>query len=260
MANGERRRHPRRPATLWVRVVGADARAHLRRGNISASGIFIAVNTGVGPPGSILGLEIATEDRRLAVRLRARVVRVVTVQDERPDVALVGVAFEFFNPDEAQQQALDAIIAQLAVPPAYAVQQAGLPCQIAADEATAERTDATIQDLGVVGMVLETSWSLKPGDPLTCFLQAPASGQSVALTGYVTAVVPPPEGGPGTTFRVTVSFADPPSPQANEQRIAAEGMSITDALGTLLDEALSATSATTPEPSPAPAAPDSRRR
>ncbi|MBM4363004.1 MAG: PilZ domain-containing protein, partial [Deltaproteobacteria bacterium] len=77
----ERRRAPRLPSELWLRVHGVETRARLRSGDLSARGLHAVLDLPVGGPGDLVSLRLGTADRRQGVEVLARVTRVLREDD-----------------------------------------------------------------------------------------------------------------------------------------------------------------------------------
>lgn len=82
----EGRRSARFLSELWVGVHGHDETPVLRRGDLSASGIYYETDRAVGEPGAVVWLYLASPDKKRDIELMAHVVRTVYQGGEGAEV------------------------------------------------------------------------------------------------------------------------------------------------------------------------------
>jgi|GEM_PF-6562151 len=110
----DRRRGGRVRCQLWLKIGGVDQSLVSRLGDISGTGIYVESDEGVGEPGTICPLRIASHDRRMAIDLLGRVVRVVSVSDLSQPSPMFGIAFEFMLEGELAKEEVRLIVREIA--------------------------------------------------------------------------------------------------------------------------------------------------
>ncbi len=217
MGPSELRRAPRFKATLRVQIIGVDTASVVRRGDLSASGIFIDIDREIGPLGSMQRLLLQEENGKNAVTVLAQVVRVATVEDFWKGRSIAGVALQFLFEEEvagagraptsrpaAESERLAQLIRALME---QAARQGGVPVQgwRGNVDAGAGRSAAALQDLDVRGLVLETERAVEKGRSIRIELPGATDEETLTLEGRVVDCTPD-EGAPGR-FRARVAFA-----------------------------------------------------
>lgn len=114
METTDRRRGGRVRCQLWVKIGGVDDALVSRLGDISATGIYIESDRGVGAAGTVCPLRIASQDRQMAIDLLGRVVRVVSVSDLEHVPAVHGIAFEFLLEGDVAKEEVRLIVREIA--------------------------------------------------------------------------------------------------------------------------------------------------
>lgn len=103
------RRSNRVNSSLWVRIGGLDDSARMRRGNISLTGLYVAVDEPVGSPGDLVWLSLASADKKHSARVMSRIARVVRQDDVRRGALIIGAAFEFLPVMQPQRSIVDLV-------------------------------------------------------------------------------------------------------------------------------------------------------
>jgi hypothetical protein len=105
----EARRASRIECDLWVRVGGVDGAARPRTGNISVTGLYVAIEEAVGSPGDLVWLSVGSIDKARTAQTMARVTRVVRQDDLHRGAAVVGAGFEFLPIEQPQAEVVDLV-------------------------------------------------------------------------------------------------------------------------------------------------------
>ena len=231
----ERRRDARFFASFWVSIAEVADAAELLKGSLSASGIFFRTDKDVGRPGTVRLLQIATADRRASVEVMAHVVRVISYDDLLQGRVVGGAAFEFLLGTERQRNQVEQFIREVAEDQLH--EPGGLPLDYSfpAQVNDDDRQPATVSELSLGGMVIETGWPVKPGEAIRAEIHTSGSQRSVHLAGR--AVASQRADGEGERYRVAVRFGDGrqegPCPSENP------GSSVAEAMDSLLEEVTS---------------------
>jgi hypothetical protein len=200
------RRGARIATRFLVAVEGVDPAPVLRKGDISATGIYFETERDVGEVGTVQSLALASLDRSRSVRVMAHVVRTVKLAD----VAgrhLSGAAFEFMpESDEAAAHVHEFVRRVLSVrksgdPPSIAPRLGARVTDVAPD--FGDERDASVQSVSVRSMVLETSWAIRPGEHLRVDIVAPGMTRRLRLDGMAVRVEPRP--GSPTRYDIEVA-------------------------------------------------------
>ncbi len=105
----EARRASRIECDLWVRVGGVDPAARARSGNISVTGLYVAIDEAVGSPGDVVWLSLTSIDKARSAQTMARVTRVVRQDDLHRGAAVVGAGFEFVPLEQPQAEVVELV-------------------------------------------------------------------------------------------------------------------------------------------------------
>lgn len=201
-AGPESRRSARIAGGFWVAVEGVDAELVLRRGDISATGIFFEIDLDVGPVGTVQWLHIASLDRTKIIHVMAHVVRVVSLADVQREIR--GVALEFMpESDDAAAKLCDLVKHVLETP-----QRDGKVPQISPRmQARSDNRTADVSELSVKTLVIETDWSVPVGEPVRVEIIARGVKRPIRLEGQAVSVLPAVAGGP-KRFRIAVRMKE----------------------------------------------------
>jgi hypothetical protein len=199
----ESRRSARIASGFWVAVEGVDAELVLRRGDISATGIFFEIDLDAGPVGTVQWLHIASLDRTKIIHVMAHVVRVVSLSDVQREIR--GVALEFMpESDDAAAKLCDLVKHILETP-----QRDGKVPQISPrmQARSADNRTADVSELSVKTLVIETDWSVPVGEPVRVEIIARGVKRPIRLEGQAVSVLPAVAGGP-KRFRIAVRMKE----------------------------------------------------
>lgn len=186
MKGPESRRSARVGGRFWVAVEGVDAEMIPRPGDISATGIFFETDLDIGPVGTVQWLHIASPDKTKSAQVMAHVVRHVRLSDIHHDLA--GVALEFMpESDDAAARLADLVRYILEVP-----QKSGTPPHITprVEAREEEKGPASVKELSVATMLLETDWSVPVGEPLRVEIIVKGGRQPIRVEGQAVSVKP----------------------------------------------------------------------
>ena len=201
MNGPESRRSARITGGFWVAVEGVDAEMVLRRGDISATGIFFEIDADVGPVGTVQWLHLASLDRTRVAHVMAHVVRVVSLADVHREVK--GVALEFMpESDDAAAKLCDLVKHVLESP-----QRDGKVPQIAPRMTAAGPGSVEVKELSVNSLLLETDWSVPVGEPVRVEIIAKGVKRPIRLEGQAVSVLPAVAGG-AKRFRIAVRMKE----------------------------------------------------
>jgi hypothetical protein len=201
-AGPESRRSARIASGFWVAVEGVDAELVLRRGDISATGIFFEIDLDVGPVGTVQWLHIASLDRTKIIHVMAHVVRVVSLADVQREVR--GVALEFMPESDDAAAKLCELVKHILETP----QQGGKVPQISPRmQARSDNRSADVSELSVKTLVIETDWSVPVGEAVRVEIIARGVKRPIRLEGQAVSVLPAVAGGP-KRFRIAVRMKE----------------------------------------------------
>jgi hypothetical protein len=199
----ESRRSARIAGGFWVAVEGVDAELVLRRGDISATGIFFEIDLDVGPVGTVQWLHISSLDRTKVIHVMAHVVRVVSLADVQREVR--GVALEFMpESDDAAAKLCDLVKHILETP-----QRDGKVPQISPrmQARGPDNRAAEVSELSVKTLVIETDWSVPVGEAVRVEIIARGVKRPIRLEGQAVSVLPAVAGGP-KRYRIAVRMKE----------------------------------------------------
>lgn len=201
MSGVESRRSARIAGRFWVAVEGVDAEMTPRHGDISATGIFLEIDTDIGDVGSVQWLHIASLDKVRTCHVMAHVVRHVSLSDLHRD--LNGVALEFMpESDEAAANLCDFVRYVLDHPEAPGPTPHIAPRVRAVPEAVQGETD--VKELSVNTLLLETDWSVPVGEAVRVEIIAKGVRRPIRLEGRAVSILPA-RGGPGKQKRYRIA-------------------------------------------------------
>jgi hypothetical protein len=236
------RREPRFKIRLWVQVTGIDPEPVLREGDISASGLYFALDHHIGEIGSMQRLVLREEDDTLGVVLLARLVRVSSVEDLWKGRVITGAAFQFAFAEEVVQGEARTSCAPLSQ--AKSIQRLlrkvvekssredGVEVTaVRAKVVSGSEENTAVRDVSLRTMALETDYSLSEGETIRVEMPAHGFQDRVAFDGHVVASEPLAVDDK-TRFRVIVRFGNKP---ANDAELGALGESLDDAFNALFD-------------------------
>jgi hypothetical protein len=244
----------RMPASFRLRIAGVDEAPAVRRGDISQTGLYVEYDRSVGPPGSVQWLEIGLPGDDRSIELMARVVRVATIDDLWKGRQIAGVAFEFMRAESSEMpprdrrsqrpvasseepwEALVELI-QAVARDRLRRESVALDEPLPARVTGAPDVSASVQNLSLRGMTLETAWQVDEGEQVRLEVPGPDGAQSARFVGRARRCRG--KEGEGPPFLVDVEF---------EERLpdgtTAEGSSMADVVGALLEEVLAPRPAT----------------
>jgi hypothetical protein len=175
----EARRGARVTTRFLVAVDGVEFELTPRTGDISATGIYFETDAEVGDVGTVQWLHLVSTDRARSVRVMAYVVRKVMLSELGGGTAS-GVAFEFMPENDDTAAAVHELVRHV-----LAMRHEGAPPHIRPriDAHVGEDETATVRQLSVKSMVLETSWAMEPGEHVRVDIVAPGMTRRIRLDG-----------------------------------------------------------------------------
>jgi hypothetical protein len=235
------RRAPRFKIRLWVQVTGIDPTPVLRDGDISASGLYFALDHHIGDVGSVQRLVLRAEDDNAGVVVLARLVRVSSVEDLWKGRLITGAAFQFAFAEESLPGGTSTSCAPLSEAKSIqrllrkvvesSTQEDGVEITAVRGTVTSGEEQTAVRDVSLRSMALETDYSLSEGETIRVEMPAHGLHDRVAFDGLVVASEPMAVADK-TRFRVVVRFGQKP---ANDALPAGQGESIDDAFNALLE-------------------------
>jgi hypothetical protein len=239
----EQRRGARFPAHLWIRVADVTPVAELCWGNISISGIFFETERDFGNPGDVHLLSLANPDRSLSIDIMGKVIRVLAFDDLWKGTVIAGVALEFLVESDSQRDEVAQFVRALSTghPMDYRF-SAQVEGQGAAEH------QATIRKLDLDGMLMETDWPITTGETINVLIAAPASGETIHLSGRTIKARPATLENGSSVYQVEVRFAMSPQAEAASAIQQPAGTSISEAVEILLTEAIAGPKPMIPRP------------
>lgn len=202
-AGPESRRSARIAGGFWVAVEGVDAELVLRRGDISATGMFFEIDLDVGPVGTVQWVHVSSLDRTKVIHVMAHVVRVISLADVQREVR--GVALEFMpESDEAAAKLCDLVKHILESP-----QRDGKVPQISPrmQARDPDNRTAEVSQLSVKTLVIETDWSVPVGEAVRVEIIARGVKRPIRLEGQAVSVLPAVAEGP-KRYRIAVRMKE----------------------------------------------------
>lgn len=205
----------------------------LRRGNVSATGLFIEVDRALGMPAAMQTLTLCTEDQLRQLDVLTQIARIVTVDDAWRGRAVCGMAYAFCPEDEKKRRDLEELVR-------HAVQTAvrndpmtrvdhRLLAVVAEKPLTAAAKSFSLQS-----MTLETDWPVFEGETIRATLEAPDSRRRFKIAGVAkkTQAIEVPG---AMRYRVDVQLNEVSEPTEEPERPAS---SLDDAFSVLIDRAV----------------------
>ena len=221
----ERRVGARVRAALWITVRGLHHEPRLVTGDVSLSGVFFEVDHSLGKVGSILALEMATEDRQHMVEVMAHLVREVRCDDLYRGETVAGVAFGFLFHSTDQRQDLEQFLRAIYSQQRDVQVNVGMAARITEEHQPVR--EAMVRILSLDGMVIETDWEVEAGESLQVEVTAPASQTVVHMEGQVVACSRSIHRDGTTAYSIQMQFAEAEArPEDDEPipRVASEAL------------------------------------
>lgn len=165
IAPPEKRRAPRIPAELLVKIEGFHSDYHRVRGNISGTGLLLELASAPGRPGDLEILHLCTIDRERRVTVMGQIVRCVTVDSLDTRDPTLAVAFRFMRERGEIRLALEDLIEQL-VEDHRLSEALSVDHRFGVEVHPPKETPkaATVFRIHVNRMLLETTWPVNLGD------------------------------------------------------------------------------------------------
>lgn len=203
------RRSARVATSFWVAVEGVDAEPARRIGDVSGTGIYFEMDREIGDVGTVQWLHVSSADRARSVDVMACVVRTIALQDQRGKFH--GVALEFMPESDAAAESLYELVR-------YVLSLRGEPLPTTQprlvsrlDLGAPGSADATVRQLSVRSIVLETSWAVALGEVVKIDIVPPGSAKTLQLRGRATSVMAPPT--PEARYQIEVEVdVEKPAP------------------------------------------------
>jgi hypothetical protein len=173
------RRSARIATQFAVCIDGIDDAPVLRAGDVSTTGIYFETDKEVGGVGTIHWLRVTSADALREVHAMAYVARTVKLQDAH-GARLAGVAFEFMPESEDAIEQLNEFVRYVFSVRNHEGEDPRVTPRL---KARAEDGPATVRELSVRSMVLETSWAVQPGEPVRVDIVAPGMTRRIRLEG-----------------------------------------------------------------------------
>lgn len=210
MSGVESRRSARISGRFWVAVEGVDAEMLPRHGDISATGIFLEIGEEIGDVGSVQWLHIASLDKLKTCHVMAHVVRHVQLSDLHRH--LRGVALEFMpESDEAAARLCEFVRYVLDHPePAGPTPHIAPRVRAAATRPShPPEAEASVRELSVNTLLLETDWSVPVGEPLRVEIITKGGRRPIRVEGQAVSILPARGGAPGQKrYRIAVQVKE----------------------------------------------------
>ena len=183
----EVRRSARVAAEFYVTLAGVEREPVLRRGNISATGIYFVTDANVGDVGMMSWLDIKSVDGERSLHVMAYVVRHVTLNDiEGPPI--VGVALEFMTEGAAAALAVqDFVRYVLSLRRGETETRPDMNTEVEPEPPPSSGSGAP--RMSIKSMVLETTWPVSMGEDLVLDVQAVNTPCSVRMKARALRVV-----------------------------------------------------------------------
>jgi len=189
----ESRRGARVATTFLVAIEGIDREPTARKGDISATGAYFETSRNVGGVGTIHWLYLVSADRAESLRVMAYVVRTVRMDAGKRRIG--GVAFEFMPENDDAAAAVHKFVRYVLAlrrGEEAAHIEPRLDARLGYDTSP-DAPNATVRQLSVRSMVLETSWPIEPGEMVRVDIVAPGMTRRIRLDGRAVRVAPKEE-------------------------------------------------------------------
>ena len=207
----ESRRSARIPARFWVGVEGVDDVLKQRHGDISATGMYFEEQQHLGDIGTVQWLHMASIDREHRLEVMAHIVRVITFADLRRG-SVTGVALEFMPESDDSAQAVSEFVRHvlgLRLQEDLAMQvDHKLEASVDLEGGPDGGLKATVRQLSVHGLLLDTNWSMKVGDTVAIDIHAPSSARPIRIRGQAINVIEANEMEGAARFRIELHVKD----------------------------------------------------
>jgi hypothetical protein len=229
----ERRRDARFFGDFWVSIAEVANEPELQKGNVSTTGIFITTDKEVGGPGTVRLLHIATSDKRASINIMAHVARVISYDDMLGHV-VCGAAFEFLMGTQSQRDEVERFVREVAEDQMQTPGNGPLDYSFLAEvhDSLTGSQPATVSELSLGGMVIETNWPVQPGELIRAEIHTPASQNVVQVEGR--AVASQQADDEGKRYRVAVHFGgEGVEGTGSDSKL---GCSMAEAMNTLLTD------------------------
>ncbi len=239
-------RRSARVATIFlVAIQGLEREIVMRRGNISATGVYFVTEVDPGDVGMMSWLTLASIDQQKTINVMAYVVRSVRFTDIDGQ-ELTGAAFEFIPENDAAATAVHDFVRYV-----LALRRDGVAPHVTTRldaSATAGKSNeaATVRDLTVRSMTLETDWEVPNGETVLVDIFAPGMTNRIRVEGRAVQVVQKPTSD-ATASRYHIELAieqqseRPPQSMAPPAETSAGGPNAPIELTEMRDEEVSET-------------------
>lgn len=205
---------------LMVAITGVNEDAVLRRGDISATGLYLEINHDVGPMGSLQRMVLThVDDPTATVTVLARIVRIAAIDDFWKGRVVVGVAFHFLF--QAPSSGVRELVGQLAKGTLASGQSLELEHGLEIEGQGGVRRAGALTGLSPSELVLETTFPVPVGEAIWLRGQDGA-GESKRLCGR--AVETRPCAGETKRYRTVVSFPETPRTGVSAKESIAEAI------------------------------------
>jgi Domain of unknown function (DUF4388) len=184
----EARRGARVSARFRVAIEGLETTPFLRKGDISATGVYFETDHDVGEVGTVHVLSLVSLDGAASVRVIAHVVRTLRMSDTAGR-RISGAAFEFLPESDISAACVRDFVRRVLAyrrPGEEPTVSPRLGARVGRGSGPA---DATLQELSVRSLVLETSWKIEPGEAVRVDVVAPGMTRRLRLDGRAVRVV-----------------------------------------------------------------------
>ena len=167
--------------TFLVAVEGIDREPTARKGDISTTGAYFETSRNVGGVGTIHWLYLVSADRARTLRVMAYVVRAAEMDAGKRRVG--GVAFEFMPDNDASAAAVHEFVRHVLGQRGDGSEPTITPrLDAQVGDSDTHRT-ATVRQLSVRSMILQTSWPIEAGESVRVDIVAPGMTRRIRLDG-----------------------------------------------------------------------------
>lgn len=241
-------------------VAGVDVESELRRGDLSATGIYFELDEPCGVVGSVQRLRLESPDRQCQVVVMARIVRIIMIDDVERETLRSGIAMEFMAETLEKYAALQGLVDH-ALRMSRAEQSADLAHRASASAALRAASPggtaahAAAQGLGlseaavrsppafqhrVKRMTLETTWPVKLGEAVQLVFRSAGTRSRIPFEGVVRDVRDAPCSSAADVRYVVDVQLQPPGTRlpSFRQYSATEQPSITDSVDLIFADIL----------------------
>jgi hypothetical protein len=189
----EVRRSARVATSFLVAIQGLEREVVLRRGNISATGVYFVTEADPGDVGMMSWLTLVSFDRQRSINVMAYVVRSVRFTDIDGH-ELTGAAFEFIPENDVAAAAVQDFVRYV-----LALRRDGIAPHVstrldASASSGSGNEAATVRDLTVRSLTLETDWEVPSGETVLVDIFAPGMTNRIRVEGRAVRVLEKPTG------------------------------------------------------------------